>query len=397
MTKKIIFFFFICSLGFSQDVIKIGQKSPIVNITDWLSNVPKDKNLERKFIVLEFWATWCIPCLKNVPHLNSLQKTFSEQKDLYFLSITNEEPIKVKRLLEKIHFSTIVVTDESNQTQIKFGDGINGISRLPLTVLIDNNGIIKWIGSPEQLNENLLLDFLSGKLISDNKNLKDYDAIFKKQITSNNTNNHFEKFLSLVSNDSIDYFFEMKESLPNTIKESSKVSKAFYLKAVSIKDILLSLGYNPHQITLDEKNLKAFDLVYKNKNFNEESLNQLEKEVIKYIGFDKTVDSSLVKVKKIEVVNRNLLSFSKVKSSSILSISKEKKIYYKFTLENLFNKINKTSDSYYFISFIDNNYYDFEIDLSSEESIVRSLSNYGIRTIDSLEEIMVYRFNKITP
>lgn len=58
-------------------------------ITDWIKNIPEDKNLNNKYIVLEFWATWCEPSIAAVPHLNQLQDEF-KQNDLYFNSITDE-------------------------------------------------------------------------------------------------------------------------------------------------------------------------------------------------------------------------------------------------------------------------------------------------------------------
>lgn len=109
--------------SFGQEVIKTNHKAPPITITDWIANVPNDKNIDNKFIVLEFWATWCAPCLKNVPHLNDLQNIFRDNKELYFVSITNEETVKVKKLLERVHFESIVVSDIKSQTQIVYGDG----------------------------------------------------------------------------------------------------------------------------------------------------------------------------------------------------------------------------------------------------------------------------------
>ena len=55
---------------YAQEKLIVGDKAPKINITDYVLNVPKDKNLENKYIILEFWATWCAPCLNAVPHIN---------------------------------------------------------------------------------------------------------------------------------------------------------------------------------------------------------------------------------------------------------------------------------------------------------------------------------------
>jgi len=399
--KNIYYLFFVCLFNCfrsnCQELVLLEQDAPKITITNWIKNIPDDKTLVDKYIVLEFWATWCVPCLKNVPHINSLQETFRDQKDLYFLSITNEEPIKVRKLLERINFTTIVVTDESNQTQVSYGNGATGITRLPLTVLIDKKGIVKWIGSPEQLDEKLLMEFLNDKSLTNKKELTKYDKSIKKQIIESQNKNFFEKYLSLAANDTINYFFEIKESNSSTPKESSMASKLFYNKAVNLKDILFSLGYNPMQVIIDDQNLKTYDLVYKNKDFNDESLEILENQILEYTGYTKNSDSTIVSVKQLLIANKELLPISKAKSSSILHLGKNKNIYYKFTFKDLQNALNKTSNYYYFVNSKETNYYDFEIDNSSDESIVNSLSNFGIIIKEDKTKIQVFKFKKTNP
>src|SRR5690606_9009677 len=135
------------------------------NITDWIINVPKDKKLENKFIVLEFWATWCAPCLQAVPHLNDLQNKL-KRDDLYFISITDEPVHKIEKTHSIIDFKTIVDSDQTKATQKSFRDRKRGNTELPLTVQIDSKVIIKLIGSPGKLKESFLNDYLNKKPIN---------------------------------------------------------------------------------------------------------------------------------------------------------------------------------------------------------------------------------------
>ena len=149
---------------FSQSNIKVGEKAPAIIITDWIANIPKDKKLTNKNIVLEFWATWCGPCIAAVPHMDSLQEKF-KKSGIYFISITDEPKQKVENLLKRIPFTSIVVSDQSKNTQVQFGDGKEGIPSIPLTVLINKKGIVSWIGYPLLLTESILKDFMDGKII----------------------------------------------------------------------------------------------------------------------------------------------------------------------------------------------------------------------------------------
>ena len=55
----------------------IGDKIEKIEFTDYLKNEPKNKDFENKFKIIEFWATWCKPCLEAVPHLNELKSEFN--------------------------------------------------------------------------------------------------------------------------------------------------------------------------------------------------------------------------------------------------------------------------------------------------------------------------------
>ncbi len=175
MKTNILFkvvFLFIPYLLFSQSVIKVGEKAPEIVITDYIANISKDINLKNKFILLEFWATWCGPCLEEVPNLNKFQEKFKTKKDFVFVSITDEKVEKVLRTLKRIPFNSIVVSDQTGETIKNFG-----IEEFPTTVLIDNKGILKWIGNPRILNDVVLANFLSGKEILEEQNSKSNAAL----------------------------------------------------------------------------------------------------------------------------------------------------------------------------------------------------------------------------
>ncbi|MDX1939454.1 MAG: TlpA disulfide reductase family protein, partial [Saprospiraceae bacterium] len=148
--------------GWAQNQLEVNRKAPEINITDWIANVPGDKSLERKYIILEFWATWCAPCLAAVPHINELQTKFADRKDLYFLSISDEKLPKIQSLLKRTEMTTKVVADQTGETFSNFD-----VKGIPKTILIDNKGIIKWIGHPYGLSEELISNFIADKPIPD--------------------------------------------------------------------------------------------------------------------------------------------------------------------------------------------------------------------------------------
>ena len=109
--------------------------------------------------MVEFWATWCKPCLRAVPHLNRLQNKFTN-RNLVFISVTYEPPEVTFKTLEKVKFESVVVSDQTKSTHRSLHIEYKGTMVLPRTVLIDDENNIVWYGKPNQLSEKLLEKFL---------------------------------------------------------------------------------------------------------------------------------------------------------------------------------------------------------------------------------------------
>ncbi len=147
----------------AQSDIAVGTKIENLKFSDHILNVPDGAEFDSKFKVLEFWATWCAPCLKAVPHLNELSEEFTDNKELVFLSITYEKPEVADRALKRIPFKTIVVSDQNQAVFANLGVKKGSTITIPQTFLVDNNNVIRWKGKPSELTTELLNRFLKGE------------------------------------------------------------------------------------------------------------------------------------------------------------------------------------------------------------------------------------------
>ena len=115
----------------------LNNKAPELYVQEWLSNAPDTKG---KFMLIDFWATWCGPCRKAIPELNEFAKKFS--KDLVVIGISNEP----KETIQKME--SPVIEYYSGRDASKTMSGILKIKGIPHVILVDPKGIVRWEGFP---------------------------------------------------------------------------------------------------------------------------------------------------------------------------------------------------------------------------------------------------------
>ena len=95
----------------------INEKAPELIVEKWLSDKPET---EGKFVLIDFWATWCGPCRKAIPDLNSYQEEFKDK--LIVIGISDETAGKVKRFKKpKIEYYNAIDTKKRlyNSLEVK--------------------------------------------------------------------------------------------------------------------------------------------------------------------------------------------------------------------------------------------------------------------------------------
>jgi thiol-disulfide isomerase/thioredoxin len=114
------------------------------NITEW----------QGKVLVINFWATWCPPCLKEMPAFEALHTEY-EKKGLQFIGIAldDADPVKEFIAIKKITYPILLGEDQGTKLAHDLGNIVNTV---PFTVIVDKKGLIVKSHMGELSREQLL-------------------------------------------------------------------------------------------------------------------------------------------------------------------------------------------------------------------------------------------------
>ena len=135
---------FLAGNSIAQDKLKVGDKGPQIKVKEMVQG--KLPNQGTQPYVVEFWATWCGPCKRSIPHLNELYKNLQSQ-GMVILGISDEKASKVKPYVQQKGSNMsypIAIDDGAKQDWFKAA-GRRGI---PSAFVVDASNTIMWIGNP---------------------------------------------------------------------------------------------------------------------------------------------------------------------------------------------------------------------------------------------------------
>lgn len=231
-----------------------------INISEQIQSNSSATLDENKLYFVDFWATWCGPCIPAKKYLGTLQKQFKE--DFYVISISSESPELVKKYIAKRPTNLAVGIDYDNQTFTEYE-----IQSLPTGILFDAKGRVLWKGHPANLSVGDIKRHLARNTtriaVKDFIQLKAY-----KKVTDEISDYEPAEDFELKVSDNFSSILEIKDQGDYTSYTGSLKSILAYLYKVNDQQIRL-------ESTLDQK---GYTLHIKK---NSRKHNNLSKHVLK--------------------------------------------------------------------------------------------------------------------
>ncbi len=137
--------------------VTIGDPAPPLTSVQLLKGEPLAALDAGKISVVEFWATWCHPCLVSIPHITALQKTYPA---VQFVGLSDEDEATVRPFMidqgAAMSYRVGLIGEKERPAWMQGARGI------PYAVLVNGEGLVLWSGHPLELDQ-VLQDTVSGK------------------------------------------------------------------------------------------------------------------------------------------------------------------------------------------------------------------------------------------
>lgn len=148
-------------------MLAAGSAAPPLTVDAWVKGEPVKTFEPGKVYVVEFWATWCGPCVRNIPNLNALQK---QHPELTVIGVAASERPKQKpaeggAAADDGRLATVQKFVESRGEGMDYRvafDGDASMGRawmlaarqrsIPWACIVDGTGTIAWMGHPELMD-----------------------------------------------------------------------------------------------------------------------------------------------------------------------------------------------------------------------------------------------------
>ncbi len=128
-----------------------AQETKKIYYNEAINNISLEDQ-QKPLVFIDFWATWCAPCISSMPHTMELQKQWGDK--IAFVYLSNEPSFKIENFLKRKNYNFHALIDNQRKTETEFN-----VNSIPNSFLLNPQGEIVWRGKPTEINSSLLQRF----------------------------------------------------------------------------------------------------------------------------------------------------------------------------------------------------------------------------------------------
>lgn len=136
-------------------VIFPGAKAPALKVHAWLKGTPVKELKKGEIHVIEFWATWCGPCIQAIPHLTELSKKYSGKVKFTGVSVWENpwDQTKTQKFVDDMGAKMDYNVAIDSQDGVVAASWLQAAEQngIPATFIV-KDGIVQWVGHPMNLD-----------------------------------------------------------------------------------------------------------------------------------------------------------------------------------------------------------------------------------------------------
>ncbi len=170
--------------------LTIGDPAPTFKVTGWVKGEPVKELKKGNIYVVEFWATWCGPCISSMPHLSEMAKKFEGRASLISINTWDFAKDENKVLeTDEAHVARVANWVKENDAKMQYNVAYDdskdfmsttwmraaGRNGIPCAFIVNADQQIAWIGHPMQMEE--VLD----QVVANTWDLKAFKTKFDEQ------------------------------------------------------------------------------------------------------------------------------------------------------------------------------------------------------------------------
>lgn len=153
-------FVYVIFVSIHEKLVSVGDTAPEFSIQADNGRTISRSDFGGRILVLNFWATWCPPCIQEIPSLDAFQKRLGNSGVVVLAISVDKDEKAYRAFLDRAHVSFLTARDPENKINAEYGT-----FQFPETYIIDSKGkVVQKVVSNVDWNDERMVNYVKSLL-----------------------------------------------------------------------------------------------------------------------------------------------------------------------------------------------------------------------------------------